>query len=476
MKTPFTQYTKVILLSLYLLQSNALFTSEKMLARHNKVANNFIQKLPHMTLPEAGNKLHNLQPLTQRIIWHKVGQNTFKNNNDILSTALMLTTIPLELQYLIFTEDFETSKTKRLTPRETEKASITEAPDTTRKKLINSSIYELFRWKAVIDKKCGKENFIKIKLIKFWDDTPDIILTKPELLNLTIDHINIIEKAQKTSLTKQQLRLFAELPDNLLEKLKPYYQNKYHQISFNCYEIPTLKSAIMQVLDPLVFTLPPLLYTYLYTKPAWNAITGTQDTLALEKSMKKFLHNKTVDTLQKNCAHGSEYLIKQVIKPVPFSYSWSDYFEYFKPVVPMSFINGILIAHAYNSTANYSPFTPKGYVPHKSSWIWRTINSLPKHTASETATAIMLACIPGFFSSFFTTCLTDLILNENDASEVISSAILYATTIFATINIFNLVKKPHWRYINFSEKKFANKSVKECINYYLNHPKIVIQN
>ena len=464
---------KLVFITFFLLQmTNVIIFSSQ------DKADLFIQRFPRLTFPQAKELFGNLSIARQRSIWHKLDINK-KDKNKILPLALRMAHIEPTLQYAILSENFtilEKRKSDETIEDYNKRISVPH-------KIYTDSICDLFRWKAIIDTKCGEKKYLKLLMPMSGYHTQ---IPKATLFDLTIDHVKTIQNAQKNVLTKEKIQLLAKLPDDLLEVLKPFYKfkgsNEYRtlQIKFFYYKNPTITSALIKVLDTAVFILPPLLYYRFYIRPSWNAITGTQDPLALTQNAAKELHNQTIDHLKQAGIDGSEHLMKQLIKPVPFELSWLDRLATFKQIIGMAPINVFLINHfsINDERPNNKP---------KPSLIWYTINQLFNYIKDRKNTdffdilifLVLQQIIIGPITALFTTNLlyyNDPFVSSLTLPEAIIGCIGLSAAIALMINtIQNLKPTPYWKSIDFSKEKFKDKSVKECINYYLHHPTIIMK-
>ena len=435
----------------------------------------FIQKFPRLTFPQAKEEFGKLSIARQRHIWRKLDTNE-KDKDKILPLALHMAHMEPTLQYVILMNDF--TLLEKLN-KKNKNASI-QLPD----QIYKNSIYDLFVWTAVINKKCKSKYFIE-DLFGYYKKK--IELTKQELFMVTIDQLSIIRKKDNKILTTQELRLLAELPDSFNEKMSLFYsKGRYtdypRKIKFSYHERPTLKSPVMSIIDALVFILPPLLFNTFCTHPTWDTLIGEQDPIALEQNIKKNLCNQIIDRLQQENINGSEYLMRKTIREVPFEYTNADLWELIKPIGQMSFLQILLCAYITNANA-YNKYEHSDSLKsgtHQSSWMWRTMNSLLLN--QQKLNIYRIRNKDDFFIAFFTLCFnfffslltTNFLYNiplPIQLHEVIEISVILAISVFT---ISTLCAKRPWKCIDFSKGKFKDKSVKECINYYLNHPKIVI--
>jgi len=452
----------------------------------------FIRTFPRLTFPAAKKQFGKLTDDQQTRVWRKLDTNE-KDKDKILPLALRMAHIEPTLQYAILSENFTILEKKKSDETIEDYNKRISVPH----KIYTDSIYDLFRWKAIIDIRYRNlEINPRANLPIFMPITKGYIrISKSTLFNLTIDHLKTIPKAQERCLTKKEIQLLVELPDNILEALKPYYNydvGRYHgydgttKIKFFYYKNPTITSTLMKVLDTAIFILPPLLCYCFYVRPGWNAITGTQDPVALAQNATKELHNQTIDRLQRAGTNGSEHLIRQLIKPVPFKTSWSDWLKMSKQIIPMGSINGFLIGHTLFNTESRDTSSSKGNKPDKSARISYTTRSLfdfIKNKNNMKFDAILaifaLYFVVGSFTALFTTNFlydSDFFADLFTLPEVIIGCIEISAAIALLINtIQNLKPTPYWKPIDFSKEKFKNKSVKECINYYLHHPTIIMK-
>ncbi len=434
-------------------------TNSNLFASQDK-ADLFIQKFPRLTFPKAKKRFGKLTNNEQTRVWDKLDAN--ENDKDrILPLALRMAHMEPALQYAILSEDFKIFNKKN---------TYLNVPQ----KMHTNSIYDLFRWKAVINKKCGKNEYARIRMIPAYSGESYIRLSQTTLFNLTIDQIKTIPKIRKHILTKKEVQLLAELSDDALEELKRWC-NGNKMLKFFYYKNPTITSALMEVLDTAVFIVPPLLYTHFCVRPAWNSIIRTQDPVAFAQNAAKELHNQTIDRLQQVGINGSEYLMKQLIEPVSFETSWSDWITMSQQRIAMGFINAFLTAHfLLNKDTRHTS--------DKSPWISYTISFLKnKNNTGNIIVTFIASSICGFISSIITTDLLyafdqGVLADSLTLPEAIIGCIGLSAAIALVINtIQNLKLTPYRKTIDFSKEKFKDKSVKECINYYLHHPTIIMK-
>lgn len=456
------------LILFFLLQIN----NATIFASDNK-ANRFITRFPTLTFSNAKKQFCAFTDTEQKAIWHKLDTNK-KDTAKLLPLALHMAHMEPELQYAILSEDF-----KILRKLDTKNTAI---PN----KIFTDSIYALFRWNAVINKKLNNKTFLKIVPFGILnyndcsDKVPKIQLSKPTLFSITIDHLATIKKPGKQNFRKKELQHMVDLPDNVLEELRPYYRfypNGHYKnttIRFPYYQRPTIRSALIKIIDQCFFILPLVLYTHFYVRPTWNAITSKPNPISVANNIADELHNKSIDNLLQAGVTGSEHLIKKVITPICYQYSWQDYGQLAKPITEMAFLNTLLLFHSFISAENQKPWHKQNKSP-QSLAIWRSI----QHLKSDPKT--LIECLIGYFPSFLLALITTPALYMIDQncftdSVTVSNMILAGIGISAAIAfLINLKDRPIYKFINFSKDKFKDKTVKEVIKYYLSRPNIIIK-
>ncbi len=298
--------------------------------QNNNAARLFIQMFPHMTFAKAKTTFDKIQKPVQKIIWEKVEQN---KENKILSAALHLALLPQkEHQSFILAETSQPSETLQ-------------------EKLSKETILELLVKKAEVDKQCHDKDYLDITITYrgnydfhggYWNYKKTIHLTKQELFSTTKTHIKTAQAVQKKHARQQmatnsELMMLNELHPDLFEKLM------CSGVTFLCREgkLPISKKMSVMAHDAfyacktvLPYIILPLLYTRFFIEPTWDSITGSQNPLLLQQNIAFENANTIIDNLKKLHIDGSEHLIKHVINEVPYTYSWSDWGNLVKPLLP----------------------------------------------------------------------------------------------------------------------------------------------
>jgi hypothetical protein len=298
--------------------------------QNNNAAQLFIQMFPHMTFAKAKTTFDKIQKPVQNTIWEKVEKN---KENKILSAALHLTLLPQkEHQSFILAETSQPSETLQ-------------------EKLNKETILELLVRKVEIDEQCQDKDYLDITILcrgsydfhgGYWNSNKTIRLTKQELFSTTENHIRMAQNVQKKHAqqqiaTKSELMMLNELDLDLFKKLMCSGVTLLYREG----KLPISKKISVMTNDALhvcktvlPYVLLPLLYTRLFIQPTWSTITGSQDPLLLEQNSNFEAANKVIDNLKKLNINGSEHLIKHIINEVPFTYSWSDWGNLVKPLLP----------------------------------------------------------------------------------------------------------------------------------------------
>ena len=327
-------YIKIILLFLCVVHGNFLLPSEEYLAHHNKIACNFVsnlecdfmQNFSSKTLAQAGEQYWELEPITRRMIWHKINPELKlnKNKNPHFAVAFGLISATPAQQYKVLSGD---SDVKGEMFPESMPIPVREH---ILKMLKTKTIGQLCTSETDINKIFGNQKTI---LLKYNDDRVKeaMEVTKAEFFGLTNAHMEAIKKMLDSYVMepwsrKSELCLFNELPPSVQEKFKPCVgRSKKHsqpyydiRIKFYYHYKRTPELIIKSALSGIRAYLPVaamLLYCHNMLEPAWMDYTEIQNPALLELNVKKELTNSMIP----------QDLIKHTIVLVPFETDWKGY-------------------------------------------------------------------------------------------------------------------------------------------------------
>jgi hypothetical protein len=321
-------YTKIILSFLCAMHGSISLTSEEYLALHNKIACNFVQNFPSKTLAQAGKQYWELEPITRRMVWHKINSEqklshmyASLNLSEFLNLASSFSPIQ---QYKVLSGDSDVKG--EMFPE----AMPMPMREHILKMLATKTIEQLCKSKADINGIFGNQKTLLIKYNDGRVKESSLEATKAEFFGLTNAHMGAIRSMPDSYVmepwsSKSELCLFNELPPSIQEKFKPCvgrskkYSQPYYDIRIRFYYrdkiTPELiaKSALYGIREYLPSMLT-LLYAHYVLNPAWMDCAEDQDPGLLALNAQKEATNLMIPD--------DPGFIKYTIEPVPSEHFW----------------------------------------------------------------------------------------------------------------------------------------------------------
>lgn len=284
--------------------------------------------------------------------------------------------------------------------------------------------------------------------------------TEGELSELTLNHLVIIKKIQIefSSVGKSGLNSLTKLSDSLQIKLQQYCCNLYSQDKIPRITIYRRKKRTPyefaqkilrhNLMMPLWITIAFSLYHSFIIKPIWDGIVGTPDPLILAHNAELQATNELIQSLQSSGTSAAKNLIKLPLSN-PFKYSYTDYLNLIKPLLPISFFLPSTIAY-------YALKDPKAHI-HKDlfSFILGLTISWPLFLG-------LVGCASSIMDYFSFTS------TGPNGQVFLFWALIITASLLHTKNDIQQWKE---KTIYFKE----NKTFKECLEKYLNDSSLEIE-
>lgn len=302
-------------------------------------------------------------------------------------------------------------------------------------------------------------------------DFPEIKISKARLLELNFSKIAVIQKAQCHCLSKEELLLFDELPEDLQNNVKNYFyvssDGGYHwdtdrRMSLRYKKKLTLVNVLQAILNScrqlLPILIPTLLYNHVFVDPMDNLWKQIQDPFLLEENRKKELTNQLIENLQINLVPGSELLKQEIMYPVPFEWIFfsennNKRIEYYLKSVLSIIISQLTV---YKQFDNY--LSKKYYINSRNDegrFVIRFICHLLVLTISVPSQQLSKA----FFEYGIPLGLIGIVC---------------VTSMLGVIKLIITSCVPRGKSIDFYKEKFKDKSMKQVLDYYLGKSTIEI--